>query len=59
MCILALNIIIDKIYLVLWFWFVFVAVVGAVRVLLRILQVISNEVSHRGTIMYEVYIFLI
>jgi hypothetical protein len=38
MCILALNIVIDKIYLILWFWFLMVALLGAIRVGCRVVQ---------------------
>lgn len=32
LCILPLNIINEKIYVFLWFWFIFVAVVSAIHV---------------------------
>jgi len=39
LCILALNIINEKIYLFLWFWFVFVAIFSAAALVYRILVV--------------------
>ena len=44
MCILALNIIIDKVYLVLWFWFVFVGFLGLIRVICRLFQISSSGI---------------
>ena len=35
MCILPLNIVNEKIYLVLWYWYIFLAVFSAVAVLYR------------------------
>lgn len=39
LCILALNIIIDKVYLVLWFWYILLIVCGSARLLIRIGQI--------------------
>merc|ERR1712210_194978 len=36
LCILPLNIINEKIYVFLWFWFIFVAVVSAIHFLYRL-----------------------
>ena len=44
MCILALNIIIDKVYLILWFWFVIVGVLGLIRVICRLFQMASPQI---------------
>ena len=45
LCILALNIIIDKIYLVLWVWFVFVLIpLGGFRVVCRLFQLVSSDI---------------
>ena len=41
MCILALNIVIDKVYLVIWVWFLALIILGAVRVLCRVVQICS------------------
>lgn len=46
MCILSLNIIIDKIYLVLWFWFVVLGVLGGIRVGCRIVQIASPRMRY-------------
>ena len=35
LCILGLNIIIDKVYLVLWFWYIFLIFCSSVRLLVR------------------------
>ena len=35
LCILSLNIVIDKVYLVLWFWFVILIFFGLVRLVQR------------------------
>jgi len=42
LCILALNIVIDKVYLVLWVWYVLIAVLGAIRVICRCFQINSG-----------------
>eukprot|EP00092_Neocalanus_flemingeri_P004139 GFUD01004453.1.p1 GENE.GFUD01004453.1~~GFUD01004453.1.p1 ORF type:complete len:480 (-),score=121.93 GFUD01004453.1:122-1561(-) len=39
LCILSLNIIIDKVYLIIWFWYVFLIVFGLVRLIQRMFQV--------------------
>eukprot|EP00095_Tigriopus_kingsejongensis_P002119 snap_masked-scaffold447_size167621-processed-gene-0.10 protein:Tk02119 transcript:snap_masked-scaffold447_size167621-processed-gene-0.10-mRNA-1 annotation:"innexin inx2-like" len=44
LCILSLNIIIDKIYLILWFWFLIVGALGAFRVIGRLFQTFSTHV---------------
>ena len=46
LCILALNIIIDKIYLVLWFWLVLVTLLGTIRVVCRVFQVASANIRY-------------
>lgn len=40
-CILALNIINDKVFLVIWWWFVFLLLVGITRIFFRSIQVNS------------------
>ena len=45
MCILALNIVIDKIYLILWFWFILVGVFGFIRICCRVVQIASKQVT--------------
>lgn len=44
LCILSLNIIIDKVYLILWFWYVTVAVLGFVRIFCRLFQISSGHI---------------
>ena len=44
MCILALNIVIDKIYLILWFWFLIVGLFGFIRICCRAVQIASAQV---------------
>ena len=46
LCILALNIVIDKIYLVLWFWFVILGVFGGFRVGCRAFQIIFSDIRY-------------
>jgi len=45
-CILALNIIIDKIYVILWFWFVLVMFLGGFRIVCRVFQVAFPRVRY-------------
>ena len=42
LCILALNIVIDKVYLVLWTWYVLITVLGTIRVICRLFQINSG-----------------
>jgi len=44
LCILALNIINDKVYLVLWWWYLFLLFVGLIRILERLLLLHSSWV---------------
>ena len=41
LCVLGLNIINEKIYIMLWFWFVFLSTVSAMQMVWRILSIIS------------------
>ena len=44
LCIRPLNIINEKIYIFLYFWFVFLAAVSAVWLVYRLLTVVSHDV---------------
>jgi len=44
LCILSLNIVIDKIYLVLWYWYMLITVLGLIRVVCRIFQIFSSKI---------------
>lgn len=48
MCILPINIINEKIYVFLWFWFVFLAVVSCVAVAYRVIMIVSQEARTRS-----------
>merc|ERR1719507_1699629 len=37
-CVLALNMINDKVFLILWWWFLFLSIIGALRLVYRIIQ---------------------
>ena len=43
LCILALNIINDKVFLILWWWLVFLMFFGATKLLFRLLQLYSSR----------------
>ena len=43
LCILPLNIINEKIYVFLWFWFIFVAVISAIHVRFKPFLKLSND----------------
>merc|ERR1719400_488476 len=45
-CILALNIINDKVFLVLWWWFLMLAIIGFIRVLYRMIQCKSSRLRY-------------
>ena len=51
LCILALNIIIDKVYLVLWFWYILLIVCGSARLLIR-LNINIHQFNNTSTIFY-------
>ena len=46
-CVLGLNMINDKVFLILWWWFLFLAIVGALRLLYRLLQTRSSTVRYQ------------
>ena len=37
-CVLTTNMVNDKVFLILWWWFLFLAIVGALRIVYRIIQ---------------------
>jgi len=37
-CVLALNMINDKVFLILWWWFFFISLIGVIRIIYRIIQ---------------------
>lgn len=45
-CILALNIINDKVFLVLWWWFLMLAIIGFIRVFYRAIQCKSSRLRY-------------
>merc|ERR1712107_31758 len=46
-CILALNIINDKVFLVLWWWFVVITIIALVRLLYRGIQCRSGYIRYQ------------
>ena len=47
LCILSLNIINDKVFLVLWWWFLCLIFIGMSRVVFRIVQINSAKLRYR------------
>lgn len=52
MCILPINIVNEKIYVVLWFWFYFIAAVSAVAVIYRLLTFFSRAARVNATYLH-------
>lgn len=46
LCILSLNIVIDKVYLILWYWYLLVTLLGVIRVLCRVVQILSPQMRY-------------
>ena len=49
LCILGLNIIMDKVYLVLWYWYIFLIICGIARIIIRFLSTIN---IHQDSVSY-------
>merc|ERR1712241_209096 len=47
LCVLGMNILNEKIYIVLWFWFVILAVITAVNLVVRVMQYFYPNVRDR------------
>lgn len=50
LCLLPLNIINEKIYIALWFWFVILAILTLLVILYRLLAILSESVRCKGLI---------
>jgi len=46
-CVLSLNMINDKVFLILWWWFFLISVVGALRLIYRIIQTRSPYLRYQ------------
>lgn len=49
MCILPINIVNEKIYVVLWFWFYFIAIVSVLAVVYRLFTFVSQAARVNAT----------
>lgn len=47
LCILPLNIINEKIYIIMWFWFLFLAIVSGLWLVYRLLTFINPQMRHK------------
>ena len=45
-CILALNIVIDKVYLILWYWYFVIAILALIRIICRCFQISSGNIRY-------------
>ena len=48
LCVLGMNILNEKIYIVLWFWFVILAVITAVNLVVRAMQLFCPTTRQRS-----------
>ena len=47
MCVLSMNIVNEKIYIFLWFWFIILAVITGVNLIFRIVQLFVPNIRQR------------
>ena len=47
LCVLSMNIINEKIYIFLWFWFILVAVITGINILVRMVQFFMPDIRQR------------
>jgi hypothetical protein len=47
LCVLSMNIVNEKIYIFLWFWFIILSVVTGLHLLLRVVQLFMPNVRDR------------
>ena len=45
-CILGLNMINDKVFVILWFWHCFIVFIGSIRIITRTSQVTSSKIRY-------------
>ena len=53
LCILGLNIIMDKVYLVLWFWYIFLIICGIARIFIRFFLMINIFTKNQRVLLYR------
>ncbi len=47
MCVLGMNILSEKIYIFLWFWFILLAVITGIQIVIRIVQITMPGLRNR------------